>query len=701
MIYAVSLGLLTKKAYPGKTSQSSINRIISLINEDPEVSQMEVVVLGPKDVIGPRAQKLSNALSKAHSGICIVYLYTKPAEEDAIDIPNKIRVKKLSVSTLKEAVDSCIKEHVISTGRATVSSKDFQSPEDDLIGDFFGDEEEAPTPDYVRPDLIDTERQFVNPDEIGVPTPDMPESPTPSESVPEVDLFAGIETPESPTLPEQDLKLNTDEQLDEAVSAIPAPTMSLEDALSNVKGVEQWDEFLSAMRRDSVVKRLIQENSEYSGLIKMIDTLDYEIECVFMDTALTADMKFDKIKELGLKRASCMASTNSITTDKIIDIISKITLSAKRTVEQQMTEYNAAISTIVANKKAIADTSHIAQAMQQRVDIQYKLLQLSRKIVDLYKAMGTLVDDEIMSLDAKLPSSNEFINQMVRPIGTKIFTPVNSADLANKLMKALQTNRLTASALESSVNELIELMFELFNKDREIIDYLERSNALLRANKIEDIIIADTVLKHCLRIWTGADGTGRSASAITWCGILSRRQNSLLIDLTGKAKFKEYGITPMLLEDFMNSRPEQRFLCVEASEIPSPEQLQDIIEELKTRLNYYPCINIIVDPSDISGLNQISVDALTTYYVCDCTSVSMATMKEVIAQHTYGNVARRLILIDPPISPLSIIDSLEVDPTLFATTTLPKVPEIRACALRHDRPYEYENIVKIFEEAFR
>lgn len=700
MIYTASLSLLAKKAYPDRAMQSSINRIMALLNEDPEVSQMEVVVLGPKDVIGPRAAKLNKALEHAHPGVCIVYLYTKSAEENNVDVENRIQVKKLNANSFKEAVDSCIKEHVISTGRATVSSKDFQSPDGDMIENFFNEEEEAATPDYVKTDKLTHENTFVDPDMIDQ-TANAEVTPTPDTPVMSTYDPSGIDVPVPPSLDEKNLAFNTDEQLQQATANIPAPAMSLEESLANVKGVEQWDEFISAMQRDSVVKRLIQENSEYSGLIKMIDTLDYEIECVFLDTALTADMKFDKIKELGLKRAACMASTNSITTDKVINIISKITLSAKRTVEQQMTEYNAAISTIVANKKAITDTSHIAQAMEQRVEIQNKLLMLSRRIVDLYKTMGTLVDDEIMSLDAKLPSSNEYINQFVKPVGTKIFTPVNSADLANKLMKALQNNRLTASSLEASVNELIELMFNLFEKDREIIAYQERALALLRANKIEDIIIADTVLKHCLRLWTGADGTGRSATAITWCGILSRRQNSLLLDLTGKAKFKEYGITPMLLEDFMNSRPEQRFLCVEASEVPTPEQLQDIIDELKTRLNYYPCINVIVDPSDLSGLNQLSVDALTTYYVCDCTSKSMSTMKEVIANHTYGNIARRLVLIDPPISPLSIIDSLEVDPTLFATVTLPSIPEVRACALRHDRPYEYENIVKIFEEAFR
>ena len=33
--------------------------------------------------------------------------------------------------------------------------------------------------------------------------------------------------------------------------------------------------------------------------------------------------------------------------------------------------------------------------------------------------------------------------------------------------------------------------------------------------------------------------------------------------------------------------------------------------------------------------------------------------------------------------------------------TIPNVPAIRACSLRHDRPYEYDDVVTVFEEAFR
>ena len=701
MIYVASLAMPVKKAYPDDTMQSSTNRIIQLLNQAPEVSGMGVVILGPKDAAGPRASKINNALAKAHPDICTLYFYTKPGEADLFDIENKFKCKKITAEAIKDAADEYIRNHVIRTGKAVVSSKDFQAPSEGGIDDLLGDD------DFTLPSEIDLgglgeglgetgDNSFVAPEEPIVTTE--PEKQAPPVIIP--DLTGVME--QEPTLPKTPLTVNSAAQVSaRAESNISAPATTVEEQISGVASMEDWDLFMNNLKRESVVKRLIQENSEYNGLTKMIETLDREIESVWIDTALTPDQKFEKIKDIGLKRSACMAAGNSVMADKVIDIISRVTMAAKRTVEAQMEDYNAAISTIVANKNAIVDNSHIATTIQQRADIQFDLLKTSRKVLDLYKGIDTLVTEEIQELDRKLPSSNEFINEFVKPVGTKIFTPKNTAELANRLMKALQQNKVTASGLESQVNALIEVMFDLFDKDQELLEYYKRQVALLQANKIEDVIIADTVLKQCLRLWTGAEGTGRSATAITWAGILSRRNNSLLIDLTGKAKFETYGIQHVHLDDFMKKRIEKRFLCVQAEEIPTPERLQEIVDELKTRLNYYPYVNVIVSPDDINGLNQLSTDALTTHFICDCSSNSMETLRRLISGHTQGNVARRLIMINPPISPLSILDSLGADPTLFSIMVLPNIPEIRACALRHDRPYELGSVVKIFEEAFR
>ena len=175
----------------------------------------------------------------------------------------------------------------------------------------------------------------------------------------------------------------------------------------------------------------------------------------------------------------------------------------------------------------------------------------------------------------------------------------------------------------------------------------------------------------------------------------------MLIDLTGRAKFREYGITPMRLDDFMTSRPERPFLCVETDVQPTPEELQDIVDSLKGRLNYYPYVNIIVPPENTDMIDQLSKDALSIHYITNCSTESIKVMRDCISKHKSANIARKLVTIDAPVSPLMIADSVDIDPTLVRVITLPNVPAVRACSLRHDRPYEYEDVVRLYEEAFR
>lgn len=691
MIYSACLNLVVKKAFGQDAMQSSVAKIASQLHEDPTITTMDTVILGPKDFAGPRGKKLAASVPDAHPDICFIYIYSKETEADLVDCANKKRMKKITQGALRDYVEDVLRDHIVVTGQAKVSSADFVAPDDDGI-DF----DLAHGPELEKQAFVPTAApDFSVPIELGG-SADVPvENDVVGEDQP---LSLGGISEETPMLEEQPLQSGV------GVSAPLMPNLpreSLEEAISRVKSPEDWETLKMSMKKDVIYKRLIEENTEFQGLINVIETLDYKIMAVWQDVSLPADAKFDKIKQIGLDRSVAMATANSIMTDKVINIITKITLAAKRTVEERLESYDKAMYMVASKKMEVTDTSQIEHSMEQRAKLQFELLALARKIVDLYKTMDLLVTQELADLDARLPSSNAFINDMMRPIGSQIFTPKNTAELANNLLKALQDNRLVHSQLENQVNALIEMMFELFEKDSEIINYQQNMIAMLRAHHVEDAVIVDSVIKNMLRIYTGADGTGRSSTAITWCGILARRQNCLLLDLTGRDKFSEYGITPMSLEDFMRERVQKQFLCVTASSIPTPDYLQTIIEELKTRLDYYPYVNLIMDPDDIEGIEQASTDALSIHYICNCTKQSMDVMRQTIQAHTYPNIARKLVMIDPPISPLAIADSLGVDPTLFKLVMLPNVPNIRACAIQHDRPYEYEEVVRIYEEAFR
>lgn len=792
MIYVASLQIPVKKALKDQVQQSNLIKICKQLPLDPDTTNMDVVFLGPKDLIGPKAVQLQKAIENKHPDICVIYLYNKDNERDLIDVECKKQCKKITTNVITEAFEEFVEQHKVRAGKQQVTSADFVVQKDDELeeeplddfGDMLpGDDEVIPDVQKVKPRAYvssgDAHRQNFDIPDIDTSlftTPQEAEGPVSTQEIlgafdpskinaamskkrPSVALDKEVaeDSNKEQTSPMGHLSddgllesLNSDtegydvqqqevntsaEQQQEHIAynldfegnttpctqqSVPVQNLyqntpmgtaegnqseksagKVEEYLSRLNNVEEWSIYKEKLRKDSIVRTLIEENSEYAGLVNMLDVLDRRIEAVWRDSALSANQRFEKIKEIGLEKATVRAATNSINVEKAISIISTIILSAKRTVEEKLDSIDSAMSKLAVDKESIADTSLINQTIEERMKVQLDLMETVRGIIDLYMSVENLVSDEIQELDAKLPSSNQFINGMVKPIGTQIFTPQNTAALANKLNKALQENRVIASQMESSVNAVMKLLFELCSKDEEIIRYQQQTIDMFKANRVEDVVITNSLLKKSMRLYVGMENTGRSATAITWSGILSRRNNCLVLDLTRTPKFREYGIEPVSLDDFMQKRIEKQLLCVESKRILNPEELQAVVEQLRSRLNYYSYVNVILEPEDINALNQLSVDALCVHYITNCTTASIQCMAEVCQQHTYDNVARKLITVNAPVSPLMIADSIGVDATVVKLITLPNVDAVKACALRHDRPFEYSDIVYVYEEAFR
>ncbi len=753
MIYSAALSVPVKKAMKEKGVQSSINTIINNLPLDPDVTTMDVVILGPHDVVGARAHELSTALEHKHPDICVIYIYTKDSEKDYVgDYAYKMCVKKIKEGTILKAVEEFLSDHVISTGQTFVSTTDFEDAEP-----VDPPEAGEPYPAARRRMLFGRRRTVQEPPEenvtevpdtapinrVGVPanTVGSSEYETADEDdISEVALNSGDEinqdgddglgtvseipvgdTESMPTLSEmmQTLMKESDEDeessdagkaltssavhdsLNPTMPAQPSEMASFTEQLENIKSVMDWDVFKEVLNRDSMTKRLIEANSEFAGLVNMLDVLDNRIQAVFRDTSLTAEQKFDEIKGIGLERSVAKAAQNSIYVDKLIRTLENITRSAKDTVEKTIEQTKESMSKLRADRSVLEDTSSLDKLIQLRSKAQLDLLNLGRSIVDLYKAMDLSVTEEINALDSKLPSDSEYINNMMSPVGAHIFTPSNTAALANKLLQALADNRMTASQLENSVDAMVNALFELCETDENIIKEQQKTIEILKANRVEDVVIIDSVLKSALRVYIGSSNSGHSATAITWSGILSRRQNSLLVDLSGNNKFATYGLDAVPMQRFLYERIERQFLCVYTEEACRVDEIDDIIRELRTRLNYYPYINIILHASQIDLLNIISKDTLTVHYVTNCTQESMNAVENIVKQHKSDNLAKKLITIGAPVSPFMLADKMGIDVTTTKIVLLPEMPEIKGCAIRNDRTFEHAGIVSVFEEAFK
>ena len=76
MIYTAKLNVPVKKAFDKQAVQSTANKIISQLSMDPDVTNMDVVILGERDFEAPAtAQKLQKAIDSKHPDISVIYLY--------------------------------------------------------------------------------------------------------------------------------------------------------------------------------------------------------------------------------------------------------------------------------------------------------------------------------------------------------------------------------------------------------------------------------------------------------------------------------------------------------------------------------------------------------------------------------------------------------------------------------------------------
>lgn len=139
------------------------------------------------------------------------------------------------------------------------------------------------------------------------------------------------------------------------------------------------------------------------------------------------------------------------------------------------------------------------------------------------------VSDVILDMDKRLPSDNEYINEMVGS-AAEVLTPTNSMELARTMMRALQEKREAFVLMEEQVRKVIDSIRELFDRDEAIIQYQQHITQMLKAHRVEDAVIIDSVIKNILNVYIGQRGSGLTATALTWSGCLARRRNTLLIN---------------------------------------------------------------------------------------------------------------------------------------------------------------------------
>lgn len=754
MIYSAKLAAPVKKAYGERCYGTNIQKICEQLSLDPEVSGMEACVLCPKDVAGIMRKKVQLAIEDKNPDVCIIYIYNNEKEADLVDTPFKKQVKKTTPDVVKDIVEDCMGNYLLSAKKTVVSrdakvTKTINSKPEDvqvtaggLKGGLFknkaaaakkdnqevGDElkydvaldlwykidalgnqvyinkktgkemtkmqvEARKTrikqgsyklpktlPEGVRPDPADAENVEI-PDDLVVGDIEDEED----------DIPVNLGEPKEPEAPvvEEPVKPNLEERVES----------DFERNLKEVSNFHDWGLFKEAMSKDAAIRQLLEENTTYQGVVQMLSVLDTEIKTTYYDKGLTSQQKFEKVLEIGNKRSTLMATHNDILARKVLDVIDAVTIGARRTVNDLLDEHRKSMEQITVSKEGLFDETELHRLVDMRSKAMCELLALVKSTIRLYQAMDLEVSDVILDMDKRLPSDNEYINEMVGS-AAEVLTPTNSMELARTMMRALQEKREAFVLMEEQVRKVIDSIRELFDRDEAIIQYQQHITQMLKAHRVEDAVIIDSVIKNILNVYIGQRGSGLTATALTWSGCLARRRNTLLIDLSNESKLGDYGEDVVDLDEFMRQRID-RPLCVVAGTVPDVEALSELITELKTRLDYYAHINVILDSTQLEYAKVLAKESLTVNYITNCTKDNMEEMGNVYASVDVNNVAQKVLMVNPTIDVLKVAEYMNIDVTSTKCVSIPDVPKIKSCGVLQDKPYEYVGVRTVFEEAFK
>ncbi len=752
MIYTAKLAAPVKKAYGERCYGTNIQKICEQLSLDPEVSGMEACVLCPKDVAGIMRKKVQLAIEDKNPDVCVIYIYNNEKEADLVDTPFKKQVKKTTPDVVKDIVEDCMGNYLLSAKKTVVSrdakvTKTINSKPEDvqvtaggLKGGLFknkaaaakkdnqevGDElkydvaldlwykidalgnqiyinkktgkemtkmqvEARKTrikqgsyklpktlPEGVRPDPADAENVEI-PDDLVVG------------DIEDDDIPVNLGEPKEPESPvvEEPVKPNLEERVES----------DFERNLKEVSNFHDWGLFKEAMSKDAAIRQLLEENTTYQGVVQMLSVLDTEIKTTYYDKGLTSQQKFEKVLEIGNKRSTLMATHNDILARKVLSVIDAVTIGARRTVNDLLDEHRKSMEQITVSKEGLFDETELHRLVDMRSKAMCELLALVKSTIQLYQAMDLEVSDVILDMDKRLPSDNEYINEMVGS-AAEVLTPTNSMELARTMMRALQEKREAFVLMEEQVRKVIDSIRELFDRDEAIIQYQQHITQMLKAHRVEDAVIIDSVIKNILNVYIGQRGSGLTATALTWSGCLARRRNTLLIDLSNESKLGDYGEDVVDLDEFMRQRID-RPLCVVAGTVLDVEALTELITELKTRLDYYAHINVILDSTQLEYAKILAKESLTVNYITNCTKDNMEEMGNVYASVDVNNVAQKVLMVNPTIDVLKVAEYMNIDVTSTKCISIPDVPKIKSCGVLQDKPYEYVGVRTVFEEAFK
>lgn len=456
----------------------------------------------------------------------------------------------------------------------------------------------------------------------------------------------------------------------------------------------------------SLIKDLHETNSTYAGIEEKLKSLNDVIFNIMGDCSIKSlDEKISKVRSIIHDKAFFHSKGGTIIEQRLEEVIDTICEQVSSLLQSRLGEIDDAIRRSIAEKDMGNVHARLAGLNEERANLIIELQTLQVEITDMYKSIDSLTVQSATHLarQAEDMTGNQAINDILKARDGAIIDEGTIDAIRAAIELSSDKVPTTFKKFKMDILNMMQLLRKTFELDSEIIAAQQSVINYLKSNNIENTVVAETLLKKSLRVFIGEETTGTTIIPYLMSKYKSRQNaNVLLIDLTGTAKYTQYGIKYTQLDTYLVELNQREFMLAAGTIDNSIAAAQRLVTALVKAADYYRVINIVVSPEQQLIFETIAQDVLSVNFLVDTNVQRIERMKRIIEENTFVNVARRVIINKCNVPIRSIIDKLGLNDTLdVQVCVIPTVNEITDASLNSYDPYGISRVDLAMEEVLK
>lgn len=457
----------------------------------------------------------------------------------------------------------------------------------------------------------------------------------------------------------------------------------------------------------NLIKDLYNTNSTYAGIEDKLRVTNEAIYNIMSDPNIkTLKEKLDKIHGFLHDKMFFRAQGDTIIEQRLEEVIDTICDKTSSLLDEKLGQIDQAIRKSYTDKDMENMSPRLAGLNEARANLIIELTTLQQEVLDIYKRCDMITSSTVTEIAAQAndPTSNEIINTQLKAHGQNIVSDetLDAIRAAIDMTSTKVPDEFKQMRLKISI--VLGTLRKLFDYDQEIITAQQAVINWLKTNNIENSVVAETLLKKSLRVYVGAEKSGKTIIPYLISKYKARQNsNVLLIDVSGSAKYDQYGIKYTDLQTYITEPTQTEFNLVVGKIDDTIEEAQRLVTTLIKAADYYRIINVVLNVKQEALFKTIAQDVLSVNYIVDTNNLTIDDVKQFMDKNKdIQNVAKRILINRCDVSIRPIISKLGLDDEMdYQVCVINDNHSITDAALNCYDPYSISSVDLLMEEVIK